>query len=165
MSSNGNISNNFNDLESDSVICTSLQTLHLSVHTSIALVETKIELDSIQIYVVSDNCLIVHDHNRPVNVNVYNPKAGLKHAHVFNATVAYIVPEMGHVVILSINHMIKMKGLDHCLLCPMQCHVNDVLINEDPTFLAPIPSKTTYGIHIENPINATHLVIIPMELN
>ena len=74
-------------------------------------------------------------------------KVRSKHAHVVGATVAYIEPETGQVVILLINQAIEMKGLDHYLLCPMQCCVNGVLIDDIPKFLAPIPSETTHAIH------------------
>ena len=83
-----------------------MQIVHLSAHTSIAVVKTKIELDShADTYVVGDHCLIVHDHHRPVNIYRYDPKAGSKHACIVNATVAYTVPETGQVVIISINHV------------------------------------------------------------
>ena len=99
--------------------------------TSITVVKTKIELDShADICAVCDHCLIVHNHNRPVNVYGYNPKAGSKYAYFIDATVAYTVPETGQVVILSINQGIEMKGLKHHLLCLMQCHVNGVLMDE-----------------------------------
>ena len=58
-----------------------------------------------------------------------------------------------------------MKGLNHHLLCTIQCRMNGVLINEVPKFLAPIPSKTMHAIQLENPFDATHLIIIPLKLN
>ena len=58
-----------------------------------------------------------------------------------------------------------MKGLNHHLLCLMQCHVNGVPINEVPNFLAPVPSETTHAIQIENPIDAAHPIIVPLKLN
>ena len=58
-----------------------------------------------------------------------------------------------------------MKDLDHHLLCPMQCHVNGVLIDKVPKFLVPIPSETTHDIHIENPFDATYPIIIPLKLS
>ena len=116
--------------------------VNLSSQNSIAEVKTKIELDSnADTCFVNDHCLIIHDHNRPVKVYGYDTKAGLKHACIVNATIPFTVPETGQVVILSINKGIEMKGLDHHLLCLMQCCVNGVLINEIPKFLAPIPSK------------------------
>ena len=58
-----------------------------------------------------------------------------------------------------------MKGLDHHLLCPMQCHMNGVLIDEVPKFLAPVLSETTHATQLENSFDATHQIIIPLKLN
>ena len=119
-----------------------MQTVHLSAYTSLAVVETKIKLDShADTCVVGDYCLIVHDNNRPMNVYGYDPKAGSKYTHVVDATVAYTESETGHVVILLPNQVTEIKGLDHHLLCPMQCHVNGVLINKVPKFLAAFPVR------------------------
>ena len=143
-----------------------MQTVHLSAHTSIAVVKIKIELDShADTCDVGEDCLIVQDHNRPVNVYGYDPKAGSKHACIVYTTITYIIPETGQVVILSINQAIEMKGLNHHLLCPMQCCMNGVLIDEVPTFLAPVPSETMHAIQIENPFDATHPIIIPLKLS
>ena len=114
----------------EGVTCTSVQTVHLSAYKSLLVVETKIELDlHADTCVVGDHYLIVHDHNRPVNVYGYNSKAGLKHTCIVNATVAYTVPETGHIVTLLINQVIEMKGFNHHFPCLMQCCVNGVLID------------------------------------
>ena len=127
-----------------------MQTVHLSAHTRIEVVKTKIELDSHSDACIEGNhCVFVHDHKRLMNVYGYNTKAGSKHVCVVDATVAYIVPETGHVVILPINQAIEMKGLDHHLLCQIQCHVNAVLIDEVPEILAPVPSETMHAIEIK----------------
>ena len=44
-----------------------------------------------------------------------------------------------------------MNGLDHYLLCPMQCCMNVVLIDEVPKFLASIPSEIMHDIQLVNP--------------
>ena len=89
----------------------------------------------------------------------------MKHACIVDATVAYTVPETGQVLILSINQAIEIKGFVHHLLCPMQCHMNGVMINEVSKFLAPIPSETTHAKQKENPFDATHHIIIPLKLS
>ena len=44
-------------------------TVHLSAHNSLVVVETKLELDlNADTCVVGDNCLVIYDHNRAVNV-------------------------------------------------------------------------------------------------
>ena len=93
---------------------------------------------------------IVHGHNRPVNVYEYDHKAGSKHANVVDAAAAYTIPEAGQVVMVSINQVVEMKVLNNYLLCSIQCHINGVLIDEVPKFLASIPNENTHVIQIEN---------------
>ena len=65
-------------------------------HTSITIVNTKIELDShADTFIEGDHCLIAYDHIRPMNVYQYNSKAGLKHACVVDAAVTYTESETG----------------------------------------------------------------------
>ena len=107
--------------------------VHLSVHTSLAVVKTKIELDShADVCVVGDHYLMEHDQNRPVNVNGYNPKARSKYACIVDATVVYTEPGTGLVIILLTCQAIETKSLNHHLLCPMQCCMNGVLIDDVP---------------------------------
>ena len=152
-------------LDEAAAIHANVQTVQLSYHNSLAVVKTKIELDSdADKCVVGDHFLVVHGHNRAVNVFGYNTKAGSKHACIVNAVVAYTEPKTGQVVILLINQAIEMKGLDHHPLCPMQCFMNGVMIDEVSKFLAPVPSETTHAIQLENPFDATHPIIIPFRL-
>ena len=87
------------------------------------------------------------------------------HACIVNTSVAYTKPETCCVVILLINQAIEKKGLDHHLLCSMQCHINGVVINGVPNFLAPAASETMHAIQLENLFDATHAIIIPLKLN
>ena len=50
----------------------------------------KVELDShADMYVVGNNCLVICDHNRPVNVYSYDPKGGHRSAKTIDAAVGY----------------------------------------------------------------------------
>ena len=145
--SNSDVSHSCADSENESVICTSVQAVHLIAHTSLAVVKTKIKLDShADTCVICNHCLIVHDLSRPINVYGYGPKAGSKHAHIVDAAFTDTLAETGQVVILSINEAVEMNGFDHHPLCPMQCCMNGVLINEVPKFLVPIPSEIMHAI-------------------
>ena len=139
-----------------------MQTVHLSAENSHAIVKTKIELYShADTCVVGDQCLVVQNYNRPMNIFRYDLKVGPHHDCIDNATVAYTEPEMGCVVILLVNQAVELKGLDHHLLCPMQCCMNGAVID----FLAPILSETPHSIQIKNPFDTTHPIIIPLKLN
>ena len=140
--------------------------VHLSAHTSLAVINTKIALYSLaDTCVVGNHYLIVHDHNRPVNIYACIPKAGSKHACVVDATVTYAEPDTGQFAIFFINQAIEMKGLGHHLLCLMQCLMNGVLINKVTKFLAPILSEIMHAMQIENPFDDTHPIIITLKLN
>ena len=53
----------------NTVSCTSGERVQLGAHKSIAVVKTKMEMDLHEdTCVVGDHCIIIHDHNRPVNV-------------------------------------------------------------------------------------------------
>ena len=150
-------------IDNESTISSSVQTVHLNAHNSLAVVKTKVKLDS-----HADTCVVsdhAHDHNRPVTFVGYDPKSGSNHACIVDATVAYTEPETGCVVILMIKQAIEIKCLYHHLFCLMQCCMYGVLIDEVLKFLASILSETTHAKQLENPFDATHLFIIHLKLN
>ena len=87
-----------------------------------------------QTHVLGDNCLVIHDHNRPVNVYSYDSKDGHKSAKTVDGTVGYQDPQSGQTFMLVINQAIHIDGLVNHLLCPMQCRINGMQINEVPKF-------------------------------
>ena len=59
-------------------------------HSSLSSSRPKVELDSYaDMCVVDDNCIVIHDHNRLVNVYCYNEKDGLRSAKTVDAAVGY----------------------------------------------------------------------------
>jgi hypothetical protein len=65
---------------------------------------------------------------------------------------------------LIINHVIHIPHLDHHLLCPMQCRVNDVTVNDLPKFLAANPTDQTHALTINDPNNLLQPVILLLTL-
>ena len=126
-------------------------------HASVVSSKPKVELDShANTCVVGDNCLVIHDHNRPVNVYSYDTKDGHRSAKTVDAAVGYQDPQSGQKFILVINTAVCKDGLVNHLLCPMQCCLNGVHISEVPKFLAETPSETTHAIELVNPFNVAH---------
>ena len=139
--------NNISSVDEYSASCASVWTVQSSAQKSLAVVKTKIVLDShADVCVIGNQWLVLHDHNRPVNVYGYDPKVGSKCVSIINVTVAYTEPETGQVVIFLIKKVIEMKSIDHHFLCPMQCQINGVMINEFPKFLSPILSETMHSL-------------------
>ncbi len=68
---------------------------------------------------------------------------------------------------LIINQAIHIPHLDHHLLCPMQCHVNDVIVivNNLPKFMAADPTDQRHAIFLTNPDNPLQPVILPLTLS
>ena len=88
-------------IEPLSTIC--IMVAHASVESS----KPKVELDShADTCVVGDNCLAIHDHNEPVNVNCYDQKDGHRSVKTVDATVDYQDPKSGQNFILMINQAI-----------------------------------------------------------
>ena len=85
-----------------------LSTIQVTVaHASVESSKPKVELDSYaDTFVVGDYCLVVHNHNRPVNVYSYDPNDGHKSAKTVNAAVGYQELQSGKKFILIMNQAI-----------------------------------------------------------
>ncbi len=97
--------------------------------------ETTLELDShADTCVLGFDALILLDYDRPVIVEGYDPSLGTKTYATVSGALAHDDPVTGKVYHLVINQAIHIPHLDHHLLCPMQCQVNDVIVNDMPKF-------------------------------
>ncbi len=92
--------------------------------------------------VLGCDALILLDYNRPVIVKGYDPSLGTKTYATVSEVLAYDDPVTGEVYHLVINQAIHIPHLDHHLLCPMQCQVNDMVVDNTPMFLASTPLTT-----------------------
>ncbi len=81
-----------------------------------------------------------------------------------SGVVAYDDPQTGKTLHLIINQSIHIPHLDHHLLCPMQCHVNDVTVNNLPKFLVPNPTDQMHALTINDADNPLQPVILPLTL-
>ncbi len=79
-----------------------------------------------------------------------------------SGVVANYDPQTGRMLHLIINQAIYIPHLDHHLLCPMQCRVNDVIVNDLPKFLAANPPNQMHALTINDPDNPLQLVILPL---
>ncbi len=117
--------------------------------------ETTLELDShADTCVLGCDALILLDYNRPVIVKGYDPSLGTKTYATVSVALAYDDPLTGEVYHIMINQVIHIPHLDHHLLCPMQCRVNDVTVDEMPKVLAHDPTDHTHDFTVP-PIGLT----------
>jgi hypothetical protein len=117
--------------------------------------ETTLELDShADTSVLGHGALITLDYNRPVSVVGYDESLGSKTYQTVSGVVAYNDPQTGRMLHLIINQAIHIPHLDHHLLCPMQCGVNDVIVNNLSKFLAADPTDQMHALTLTDPNNS-----------
>ncbi len=127
--------------------------------------ETTLELDlHANTCVLGRDALIILDYNRPVSVVGYDKSLRSKTYQTMSGVVAYDDPQTGRMLHLIINQAIHILHLDHHLLCPMQCRVNDVIVNNLPKFLAADPTDQTHALTFTDPDNPLQPVILPLIL-
>ncbi len=127
--------------------------------------ETTLELDShANTYVLGRDALMILDYNRPVSVVGYDESLGSKTYQTVSGVVAYDDLQTGRMLHLIINQAIHIPRLDHHLLCPMQCCVNDVTVNNLPKFLVADPTDQTHALTLTDPNNPLQPVILLLTL-
>ncbi len=114
--------------------------------------------------VLGRDALILLDYDRPVIVKGYDPFLGTKTYATASRALAYDDLVTGKVYHLVINQAIHIPHLDHHLLCPMQCRVNDVIVHNMPKFLMPDPTNYTHAFTINDPFHPAQMVILPLAL-
>jgi hypothetical protein len=128
--------------------------------------DTSLELDThADTSVLGKDALIFLDHQRPVNVHGYDPALGSKKYRTVSGALAYDHPETGQVYHILINQAIEIPTLDHCLLCPFQCRVNDVIIHDTPKFLTQNPTVASHAITVPDPDKPGQLLHLPLALD
>jgi hypothetical protein len=127
--------------------------------------EATLELDShADTCVLGRDALIILDYNQPVSVVGYDESLGSKTYQTVSGVVAYDDPQTGRMLHLIINQAIHIPHLDHHLLCPMQCRVNDVTVNNLPKFLAANPTDQMHALTMTDPNNPLQPIILPLTL-
>ena len=127
--------------------------------------ETTLELDShADTCVLGKYAYIFQDYNRPVYVEAYDPRLGSAEYRTVSGAVAYTDPATGRTLLLLIHQAIHIPHLDHHLLCPMQCRVNDVTVNESPKFLVLDPTDQTHALTITDPVYPLQTLTLPLQL-
>ena len=130
--------------------------------------ETTLELDShADTCVLGRDALIFQDFDRPVEVFGYDNSKGAETYRTVSGVVAYHHPHTGECFHLVVHQAIHVPHLDHHLLCPMQCRVNDVTVNDLPKFLAIDPTENTHALtfQVESPDDGpSRDVVLPLEL-
>ena len=109
--------------------------------------ETSLELDSLaDTCCVGKDALVIYDYDRPVTVSGYDPQLGSRDFKTISAVLEYTHALTGQIYHLVIHQAIQIPNLDHHLICPMQCRVNDIIISDVPRFLMKTPTQDSHSI-------------------
>jgi hypothetical protein len=123
--------------------------------------ETTLKQDShANTCVLGRGALIIMNYNRPVSIVGYDESLGSKTYQTMRGVVAYDDPQTGRMLHLIINQATQLPRLNHHLLCPMQCRVNDVIVKNLPIFLATDPTDQTHALTLTDPDNPLQPVIL-----
>ena len=77
---------------------------------------------------------------------------------------AYDHPHTGETFLLIFHQYLEIPHLDPHLLCPMQCPMNDVLIDECLKYLTRNPNDHSHAIFVRNIENPPEEVIFPLRM-
>ena len=128
--------------------------------------ETALELDP-----HADTCcagkeaLVMYDYDRPVTVSGYDPQLGSRYFKTVSAVLEYTHPFTGQIYHLVIHQAIQIPNLDHHLLCPMQCRVNDITTNDVPKFLMKTPTLDSHSIVAHDINNPLTPLVLPLYIH
>ena len=120
----------------------------------------RVELDShADTCCVGRDAMIVNETRKHVKVTPFLKSLGsVRKVPIVSAAMAYDDPRSGTTYVIIIHQALHFQELDHCLLCPMQLRLNDVVINERPKFLTAFPTDKDHAVICDQ-------VIISLELN
>lgn len=125
--------------------------------------ETTLESDShADTCCLGQGALILQDYLTPVQVQGYDPADGTKQYRLVSGALAFDCPHTDRTYHLIINQAVEIPNLPHHLLCPMQCRVNDVRVNDTPKFLTDNPTEETHAIVAHDEYNDK--VVLPFML-
>jgi len=97
--------------------------------------------------VLGDCCLLIHDTGWKVDVSGFSTALGSIELPIVSGAVAYDHPITGKVYILVFHQAIYCCQMDnHLVICPLQCCVNGVVINDTPKMCVPNPDNSTHSI-------------------
>ena len=101
---------------------------------------------------IGRDALVRRDYDQPVQVYAYDPNLGSQMFRTVSAEMAYTHPADGRgLYLLVIHQAIEIPHLGQNLLCPMQCRVNNIEVNETSRFLSKRVTKETHVIVVPDP--------------
>ena len=109
--------------------------------------------------VLGNSCLLIHDTGRKVDVSGFSTALGLIEFPIVSGAVAPDHPTTNKVYILVFHQAIYCYQMDNHLICPMQCCMNGVVINNSPKMCTPTPDNSTHSIEVADPLDQDALIL------
>jgi len=110
--------------------------------------------------VLGDSCLLIHDTGQKVDVSGASTALGLIELPIVLGAIAY-----NHPTILVFHQAIYCRQMDNHMICPMQCRMNGVVINDMSKMCIPNPDDSTHSIKVADPLDPDATLHIPLILN
>ncbi len=114
--------------------------------------------------VLGNCCLLIHNTGRKVDVSGFSTALWSIELPIVSGAVAYDHPITGKVYILVFHQAIYCRQMDNHLICPMQCRVIGVVINDTPKMCIPNPDDSTHSINVTDPLDQDTTLHIPLIL-
>jgi len=127
--------------------------------------ETNTDLDSrADQCLLGNNCLVVYDYEKPVNIVGYDPEGHVDVAlRTVSGALAYDCPKTGVTFILMVHQAIHHPKLEHNLLNPLQLRLNDVIVNDKAKFLTERPTERDHAIIVTD-LETNDELVIPLDI-
>ena len=144
------------NLSSTSVRFVNIRSHNMSLIKSLGLTasnKTRLEIDNhTDTCVVGKQALIIYKYERPVSVQAYNLSLGTQQYRTVSAVVGYGCIKSRKTYLLVIHQLIEIPHLDHHVLCPMQCCMSNIKLNETPKFLCQNPDSASHAVVTSDPV-------------
>ena len=115
--------------------------------------------------VLGRHCLLIQDFNKTVSVTGWNASDGATECRTVSGVVAYDHPVTGQAYMLVFHQAIYLESMDNHLICPMQCRVNGVEINDTPKIFVKHPTERSHAIVVKDPVAPDNKLVIPLQLD
>ena len=95
----------------------------------------------------------------------YDPELGSREFKTVSEVLEYTHPLTENIYYLVIHQAIQIPNLDHHLLCPMQCRVNEITVNDVPKFLTKTPTPDSHSIVAHDVDNPLTPLVLPLYIH
>jgi hypothetical protein len=106
--------------------------------------------------------MVVQDFNQPDNVSGWGSTLGTIECPTDTGVVAYDHPTTGQTFMLVFNQAVFAEAVGNHLICPMQCWVHGVTINDTPKMFVAEATEHSHAIIID--LGSDNPLVIPLAM-